>query len=323
MASLAASGDSGASAAPWVSTGPGRALQVKTGPGELTQCVGAGRGHGDPASQARWDGAVTSIFRVNSESTEALEARAEALLGAELLLDGDHLTQVVGVWAGEHPCATEEAEALEPAEDKPEEEQRTEAGTGGTVAWRTRQALEALEALQFQLSSERARASRAYIRVRRKTAQRRKPIVERRRAIIQCIPSFWSKAVSLTMPSWLDRETEDRGSGRSSLAKVKVRLQREQPAIRGDTKLGKCEAVSQCLGQKGPAPGTTATDHVLEGSIFLGNLKILHFLLYHLGPSPPKIFLAPSSSVGKHSWSLTKYKLNNSSTLPQKHLKTK
>ncbi|KAM7041457.1 testis-specific Y-encoded protein 1-like [Molossus nigricans] len=128
MASSAASEDSGAPSAPWVSTGPGRALQV------------------------------------------------------------------VGVSTGEQMCATKVA-ARVPGEHKPEEEERTEAGPGGTCAWRTQQALEALQALQFQLSIERARACRAYIRVKRKTAQRRKPILERRRAIIQCIPSFWSKAI--------------------------------------------------------------------------------------------------------------------------------
>lgn len=142
-----------------------------------------------------------------------MEARAEALLGAELLLDLDHLVQVGAASAWEQMCTTEEAESQAAAEDKPEEEQRTEAGPCGISAWRTGLALEALEALQFQLSAERARAGRAYIRVKRKTAQRRKPILERRRAVIKCIPNFWCKAVSLTMPFWLDRETEDRGYG--------------------------------------------------------------------------------------------------------------
>lgn len=140
------------------------------------------------------------------------------MLGAELLLDVDHPTQVAGVPAAEQMRAAEESEAQVPSEDKPEGEQRTDAGPGGTSARRTREALEALEALQFRLSTERARASRAYLRVKRNTAQRRKPILERRRAIIQCIPSFWSKAVSLTMPLGLDCETEDRGYGQKEPA---------------------------------------------------------------------------------------------------------
>ncbi|XP_016075599.1 PREDICTED: testis-specific Y-encoded protein 1-like [Miniopterus natalensis] len=88
--------------------------------------------------------------------------------------------------------AAEEAESQVEAAEKPEEQQQADPGPAGTAV---PPALEALQALQFQLSAESARASRAYIQVKRRTAQRRKPILERRRAIIQCIPNFWAKAI--------------------------------------------------------------------------------------------------------------------------------
>lgn len=123
----------------------------------------------------------------------------------------DHLTQVVEVAAGHKMSAAEEAESQVEAEAKPEEQQqRAEPGPGGTGA---RPTLEALEALQVQLSTEGARASRAYMQVRRKTSRRRKPILERRRAIIQCVPHFWAQAVSLPKPFRLrcgQRHKQDR-----------------------------------------------------------------------------------------------------------------
>lgn len=56
--------------------------------------------------------------------------------------------------------------------------------------------LELLEALQLQLTVEKARHSSAYCRLRRKICQSRQPHLERRRHIIQCIHGFWAKAVS-------------------------------------------------------------------------------------------------------------------------------
>lgn len=104
------------------------------------------------------------------------------------------LVQVVQVEAGKERLATQGPELEEEAEERPEEQQQAEPWPGGSSAMTP---LEAVEALQVRLSSESARARRAYIRVKRKTAQSRKPILERRRAMIQCIPGFWAKAVSL------------------------------------------------------------------------------------------------------------------------------
>ncbi|CAK6450700.1 unnamed protein product [Pipistrellus nathusii] len=94
----------------------------------------------------------------------------------------------------------EEAESPVEVQGKPEEQQRAEPGPCGTSAQHT---LEALEALHVQLSTKSARTSRAYMQVRSKTFQCRKPILERRRAIIQCVPHFWGQAVSLPKPFWL------------------------------------------------------------------------------------------------------------------------
>lgn len=57
--------------------------------------------------------------------------------------------------------------------------------------------LELLEAVQLQLTVEKARQSSAYCRLRRKICQSLQPHLERRRHIIQCIHGFWAKAVSL------------------------------------------------------------------------------------------------------------------------------
>nr|XP_024415345.2 testis-specific Y-encoded protein 1 [Desmodus rotundus]XP_053773780.1 testis-specific Y-encoded protein 1-like [Desmodus rotundus]XP_053773781.1 testis-specific Y-encoded protein 1-like [Desmodus rotundus]XP_053773782.1 testis-specific Y-encoded protein 1-like [Desmodus rotundus]XP_053773816.1 testis-specific Y-encoded protein 1-like [Desmodus rotundus]XP_053773817.1 testis-specific Y-encoded protein 1-like [Desmodus rotundus]XP_053773824.1 testis-specific Y-encoded protein 1-like [Desmodu len=89
--------------------------------------------------------------------------------------------QVLEVGAGGQKSAAEEAPLR--AEEKP----------GGSSA---RPPLEVLEALQWQLSAESARGRRDYLAVKLATAQRRKPILERRRSVIQRIPGFWAKAIS-------------------------------------------------------------------------------------------------------------------------------
>ncbi|XP_071076540.1 testis-specific Y-encoded protein 1-like [Desmodus rotundus] len=90
------------------------------------------------------------------------------------------LVQVLEVGAGGQKSAAEEAPLR--AEEKP----------GGSSA---RPPLEVLEALQWQLSAESARGRRDYLAVKLATAQRRKPILERRRSVIQRIPGFWAKQI--------------------------------------------------------------------------------------------------------------------------------
>lgn len=73
--------------------------------------------------------------------------------------------------------------------------------------------LELLEALQLQLTVEKARHSSAYYRLRHKIFQSRQPYLERRRNIIQCIPGFWAKAVSLRVTPGL-RQPRQAGKAR-------------------------------------------------------------------------------------------------------------
>ncbi|XP_074180478.1 testis-specific Y-encoded protein 1-like [Rhinolophus sinicus] len=68
-------------------------------------------------------------------------------------------------------------------------------GSWGTDRTSQQSPLELLQALQLQVRVEKARHSRAYYRLRRKSCQSRQPHLERRRNIIQCIHGFWAKAI--------------------------------------------------------------------------------------------------------------------------------
>ena len=59
--------------------------------------------------------------------------------------------------------------------------------------------LQALAALQVDLSSEHEKNHRAYVRFMHKSHQRRKSHLAWRSAILQGIPGFWAKAVSLLL----------------------------------------------------------------------------------------------------------------------------
>uniref|UniRef100_A0A9L0JMH7 TSPY n=2 Tax=Equus TaxID=9789 RepID=A0A9L0JMH7_EQUAS len=109
---------------------------------------------------------------------EALGATEQAGLGREVRLLVEDMMEVV--------------EVVEEPEEKPEQQGQEEPGRGPTTA---RPPLEALEALQLELSSVNARARRAYSRLKRKNSERRKLHLDRRGAIIQSIPGFWAKAI--------------------------------------------------------------------------------------------------------------------------------
>ena len=60
-----------------------------------------------------------------------------------------------------------------------------------------RPALEVLVALQLELDPVNKKAQRAHARLKHKNCQRRRVHLEHRSAIIQGIPGFWVKVVSL------------------------------------------------------------------------------------------------------------------------------
>lgn len=113
-------------------------------------------------------------------ASAAVQTISGASCATEVTMAPAKALQVVEVEPGDKKLTAEEAPLR--AEEKP----------GGSSA---RPPLEALEALQCQLRAESLRGHRVYLGVRLASAERRKPILERRRSIIQCIPGFWAKAI--------------------------------------------------------------------------------------------------------------------------------
>uniref|UniRef100_A0A9L0IPT1 TSPY n=1 Tax=Equus asinus TaxID=9793 RepID=A0A9L0IPT1_EQUAS len=137
---------------------------------------------------------------------EALGATEQAGLGREVRLLVEDMMEVV--------------EVVEEPEEKPEQQGQEEPGRGPTTA---RPPLEALEALQLELSSVNARARRAYSRLKRKNSERRKLHLDRRGAIIQSIPGFWAKAI-LNHPQMSAMISEQDEDMLSYMMDLKVRL---------------------------------------------------------------------------------------------------
>ena len=84
-------------------------------------------------------------------------------------------------------------------EDKLEEQDQENPRTGASSDQPPLEALEALAALQVQLSSPNEKDPRAYLQLQRKDHQKRKHPLNQRSAIIQGIPGTWGKAVSLLL----------------------------------------------------------------------------------------------------------------------------
>ena len=162
-------------------------------------CEPPGAGVGAWAVQVRAGGMAEEVNVLGVEAVreaEALGSTEQAGLGREVRLLVEDIMEVVEVVAEEdRGQEADEVQAEEP-EEKPEQQGQEEPGRGPTTA---RPPLEALEALQLELSSVNARARRAYSRLKRKNSERRKLHLDRRGAIIQSIPGFWAKAVSLML----------------------------------------------------------------------------------------------------------------------------
>ena len=84
-------------------------------------------------------------------------------------------------------------------EDKLEEQDQENPRTGASSDQPPLEALEALAALQVQLSSPNEKDPRAYLQLQRKDHQKRKRPFSQRSAIIQGIPGLWPKTVSLVL----------------------------------------------------------------------------------------------------------------------------
>ena len=82
-------------------------------------------------------------------------------------------------------------------EEKLEEQGQEHPRKGASSDQPPLEALEALAALQVELSSPNEKDPTAYLRLQRKDRQRRKCPLSQRSAIIQGIPGLWAKAVSL------------------------------------------------------------------------------------------------------------------------------
>lgn len=93
----------------------------------------------------------------------------------------------------------EEAEEGSQAERKEEgrksvKKEQPGPGPGGPFSWSP---VQALEALQLEMEPVNEQARRAFSRLQQRNWQRRKPHLELRSSIIQSLPGFWAKAVSL------------------------------------------------------------------------------------------------------------------------------
>nr|XP_044624054.1 testis-specific Y-encoded protein 3-like [Equus asinus] len=193
MASEAGCGEGGARQESWLAFVLGGVLVVEAGSREPP-----GAGVGVWAVQAAAGGMAEEVNVLGVEAVreaEALGATEQAGLGREVRLlveDMMEVVEVVEVVAEEDRGQdADEVQAEEP-EEKPEQQGQEEPGRGPTTA---RPPLEALEALQLELSSVNARARRAYSRLKHKNSERRKLHLDRRSAIIQSIPGFWAKAI--------------------------------------------------------------------------------------------------------------------------------
>lgn len=173
------------------------------------------------AAAARGFEEALILRKVAVQETEALASQQEAALVVEDIMHVVREEIVVTQESVEHELEVGHGEIFGVVEDGRPEEQAAgseeecpapgleEKAMQPQLAERTwsrprfGSPLEALEAVQFQMKAQKARDSRAYGRLRRKMHQRRQLHLEPRRNLIQCIPGFWAKAVSLRVPPWV------------------------------------------------------------------------------------------------------------------------
>lgn len=129
---------------------------------------------------------VTEVMDVKNEGEEVKEHKQEGEQDEQPELENDP----------QQACDAKDQHGM----------QRLPQSGGGPAERRSK--MEELELLQLELSFVNARYSGALARMKARVAKMRGPHFERRKTIIQGIPGFWAKAVSLSVLSvhWQQRE---------------------------------------------------------------------------------------------------------------------
>lgn len=140
---------------------------------------------GDEATMAELK--VTEVVDVKNESEEVKDQKLEGEQDQQPELEKDP----------EQVCDSKDQQGI----------QRLPLSGGGPAERRSK--MEELELLQLELSFVNACCSRAFARLKAKVAKMRRPHFDRRKTMIQGIPGFWAKAVSLSVLSgrWQQRQT--------------------------------------------------------------------------------------------------------------------
>ncbi|KAJ1057351.1 hypothetical protein K5549_022089, partial [Capra hircus] len=164
---------------------------------------GHGQGQGERERGSEEGGSVPGpptflvVSPVVTPGAEATLFRVEAVKGHEALVDGEELQLLAEDVVEEVEIVVEEEQqqrSSQELEEKTVEEQGQERPRGPSER-QVLEVLQALAALQVELSSKHEKNRRAYVQFMHKNHQRRKCHLAPRSAIIQGICGFWAKAI--------------------------------------------------------------------------------------------------------------------------------
>nr|XP_030708221.1 testis-specific Y-encoded protein 1-like [Globicephala melas] len=181
--------------------GPGVILGVGGGPQEAGArgSPGVVREVGRVLALVDGGGEEAAIFsgEVVQQCPALLEGEV-ARIGEVFWLPVEDMMEEVEVVAEEQQQEEQEERkqvVAEEPEEEPQEQGQEEPGPRPTVTGSPLEALQALQALQLELSTLNTQASRTYTRLKRRICQRRESHLDGRSAIIQGIPGFWTRAI--------------------------------------------------------------------------------------------------------------------------------